>query len=949
MALLRRSSTSEDCEQDEDALLKSNWSRSIFPELKYSEEQELVLLGKWLQAEVQRHNRLYTKRQPLVPEAEFVVVAVQQAEKLYGHVLSEVRQKVAAAHAERGHLLETVWRGFTKVTRGAVLCLKDQNVAFSARSTLAEQKLAACEAALRKETDKLQADLDRATVQIQELKAANRAAAIAAAKRAFNPGQQSNTASAAPSGRASSPGLKQQGGLVQLDNPADAWSPPRSPDTATATPPALSGHATRPVISWDPRQVEAAAPSDAPQPRPASPKKTFVSVLPLVEEDSTGLSMARSLKSRTKRMSSMASSLLYKLEDDDLGTKMPDGDLEGLASQNAYLQEALETCRRDISSMSHQMAELERQAEHMVEVESRAEVAEGERDAALDKMALMTPRPALSPTIDLPKSLGPEGTSKFLAAINKHRAWPAAELAGMLVGVVVDGTTSLLDQARFAFGCLARPVYQRLLTQSNIVLLLQQGTTKPLAEHMTGQQFAWLQGHLGAMSADARRSGSPMLASFLIGCSEQGFRYSPDLYGSLVPYKEGLTVAEVTMATEQATVRTAERCNLMEEKIMRLREEVAQERERADRAAEAAATPAEAQHRREDTAQKRNPVLVYVEKLASSDEMAWTDFLDGMGTGPDIPKLFRHAGKLRNKQVTKHFTEKTIKEVWKEKLFERKAGRESDMCDFVCNFFQKRIGIMSAVVEMGYNLLYGLWKYAWDADCELFLRILQGEMKEEVYYQQIQLQEDLENNLAAMDRSLHGSETGVLTKAEVRSALDAFFAVGQPGSKTLNRFDELMQALDEDQDGPTVVLKKLFEEDREFNQGELKQPAPMQHEHFAELEQRLLDETRQQPECTRDNLAAAIMKMNPNLSEQQAQAQASGVFDLGVEQNTVALTMQRLRRQAVQITRPKVNMALLAKMKMMGSSMKKKVAAAERSVKIGERSPSLEKSKSLEK
>lgn len=44
------------------------------------------------------------------------------------------------------------------------------------------------------------------------------------------------------------------------------------------------------------------------------------------------------------------------------------------------------------------------------------------------------------------------------------------------------------------------------------------------------------------------------------------------------------------------------------------------------------------------------------------------------------------------------------------------------------------------LVQMGYNLLYGLWKYAWDADCELFLRILQGEMKEEVYYQQIQLQ-----------------------------------------------------------------------------------------------------------------------------------------------------------------------------------------------------------------
>ena len=47
---------------------------------------------------------------------------------------------------------------------------------------------------------------------------------------------------------------------------------------------------------------------------------------------------------------------------------------------------------------------------------------------------------------------------------------------------------------------------------------------------------------------------------------------------------------------------------------------------------------------------------------------------------------------------------------------------------------------MHAAAQMGYNLLYGLWKYSWDADCELFLKILQGEMKEDVYLQQIQLQ-----------------------------------------------------------------------------------------------------------------------------------------------------------------------------------------------------------------
>lgn len=44
-----------------------------------------------------------------------------------------------------------------------------------------------------------------------------------------------------------------------------------------------------------------------------------------------------------------------------------------------------------------------------------------------------------------------------------------------------------------------------------------------------------------------------------------------------------------------------------------------------------------------------------------------------------------------------------------------------------------------------------------------------------------------------MDKALHGAETGTLTKPELRTALDSFFQVGQPGGKTLNRFDELMQ------------------------------------------------------------------------------------------------------------------------------------------------------------
>ena len=48
--------------------------------------------------------------------------------------------------------------------------------------------------------------------------------------------------------------------------------------------------------------------------------------------------------------------------------------------------------------------------------------------------------------------------------------------------------------------------------------------------------------------------------------------------------------------------------------------------------------------------------------------------------------------------------------------------------------------------------------------------------------------------------------------------------VGQPRCKTLARFDQLMQCLDNDQPGATVETKKIFEEDREFNQGLLPPP-----------------------------------------------------------------------------------------------------------------------------
>ena len=83
------------------------------------------------------------------------------------------------------------------------------------------------------------------------------------------------------------------------------------------------------------------------------------------------------------------------------------------------------------------------------------------------------------------------------------------------------------------------------------------------------------------------------------------------------------------------------------------------------------------------------------------------------------------------------------------------------------------------------------------------------------------LQVELEQLFALLDRALHPMETGTIPKADVYTALESYFKVGEQGGKIKERFDSLIQALDADQQGPIITYKTVFEEDREYNQGKL--------------------------------------------------------------------------------------------------------------------------------
>lgn len=55
---------------------------------------------------------------------------------------------------------------------------------------------------------------------------------------------------------------------------------------------------------------------------------------------------------------------------------------------------------------------------------------------------------------------------------------------------------------------------------------------------------------------------------------------------------------------------------------------------------------------------------------------------------------------VRNRHMSKRETEKLVKEVWREKMLDSSGGKEAELPDFLFTFLQKKLGILSAVVEV---------------------------------------------------------------------------------------------------------------------------------------------------------------------------------------------------------------------------------------------------------
>lgn len=99
-------------------------------------------------------------------------------------------------------------------------------------------------------------------------------------------------------------------------------------------------------------------------------------------------------------------------------------------------------------------------------------------------------------------------------------------------------------------------------------------------------------------------------------------------------------------------------------------------------------------------AEKKGVIQTYLDMIAEKGEDSWKDQLIGMGTGIEVPKLFRFGGKVRNKHMSKRETEKLVREVWKDRMATSSVGKSISLIDFLGNHLQKKVGISAAVLEV---------------------------------------------------------------------------------------------------------------------------------------------------------------------------------------------------------------------------------------------------------
>ena len=571
-------------------------------------------------------------------------------------------------------------------------------------------------------------------------------------------------------------------------------------------------------------------------------------------------------KQASRRFSRKASIMTHTLQQELQARSM---ELEQLAESSASMEEenmalknALNNAQNHLELMEDEIAKLEKEANGAIVWQGRAEYAENLMEDMQYKQRAMTPRPR--------RDFGPDGedleadvrdyTDKILQTQSHHSD---NYLAQMLVGA---GTGIDFEANEECFADFAETITNSRgrFTRDTLHSTLKEGTYHDLADLCSPETIEFIE--------EALREGLPipLLCDFLTG-TDTSLRPVPrELFGVLHGKAKVKDVAKVLF---YARTPTAARVETMTDRVKSQEAELLELKMRVQQFEEVQQKREYARIRRQEEVKlkKKTPLDTMLDYWKVADENEWKDNFQSIGMGKDVPGFLQANGLIRNRNMSKRDTEKLVKEIWKDKAkHDAKSNAKSPMEEYTNIHLQKKMGVAQGVVELGYNFIYSLQRYDYDADCELFLKILMGQVREEVYFEQLVLQTNLEELFAQTEKGGSGGKKGTIAKGALTQGLESYFKVGQKGGKSVERFQELLEALDKDQPDEEVVWKKLFEEDREYNQGEFAETVRDQYleerlEYFKELESTLYDQTNFEENCTASQLENALCFVDPDI------------------------------------------------------------------------------------
>lgn len=201
-----------------------------------------------------------------------------------------------------------------------------------------------------------------------------------------------------------------------------------------------------------------------------------------------------------------------------------------------------------------------------------------------------------------------------------------------------------------------------------------------------------------------------------------------------------------------------------------------------------------------DEAEQRRRVVAAADEAGANKK-----WLLCLGRGSSVPDYLRATGKVKNKNLARSYVVQWIEEFWDKKASGVKS-RQLPVDEYLDNYLTLKYGSERGRVEWVYNLMFGIKRYSYDADCQTFLAILNGELPEVVYYAQKKLLIRLLQVLEKADKENHGGRVwNTLSRPEFCETVEAQFKL-----KTEEEKKAVRRALTQDQPLPDIRYRDLF-------------------------------------------------------------------------------------------------------------------------------------------